>query len=147
MGDQWLYDQALWDAMGDSVVGARYVSVHSPDLPSEASKRFVAAFEKKFGAEPDVNVALGYENIQTILMTIDKLNGKVNDGKVFIKTLAGLDYQSPRGRMHFNSDNNAQLDKVYLVEVVRGADGKLHRKLVDTFPGGKDLPGCKMKAS
>lgn len=144
MGDQWLYDQALWGAMGDAVVDARYVTVHTPDLPGEASKKFVAAYQKKFNEEPDVNVALGYDNIQPILMAIDKLGGNVKDGKAYIKTLASLDYESPRGRMHFNKDNNAQLEKVYLVQVVKGADGKLHRKLIDTFPGGKDLPGCKM---
>ncbi len=38
--------------------------------------------------------------------------------------------------------NSALLEKEYLVEIVRGPDGKPLRKLLDEFPGAEDLPGC-----
>ncbi|MGE0748528.1 MAG: ABC transporter substrate-binding protein [Rhodospirillales bacterium] len=144
MGDQWLYDEALFDAMGDAALGARYVATATPDAPGEGSKKFAAAFTKKFGSEPDVNAAIGYENAVAILMALDKAKGDVKDGAAFIKTLQTVEFDAPRGKFRFNKDNNAQLDQIYLVEIVKGADGKLTRKYVETFPGGQDLPGCKM---
>ncbi|MBM3486492.1 MAG: ABC transporter [Alphaproteobacteria bacterium] len=143
-GDQWLYDETLFDAMGEAALGARYFSVATPDAPHEGSKKFVAAYKKKYNEEPDVNASAGYENIVAILHGIDKSKGQVSDGAAFIKTLQSVTFEGPRGKFYFNKDNNAQLDQLFLVEVVKQPDGKLTRKLVETVPGGKDLPGCKM---
>ena len=42
----------------------------------------------------------------------------------------------------FNAQNSALLEKVYVIEIVKGADGKMQRKSLDEFPGAGDLAGC-----
>src|SRR4029079_2641310 len=61
-GNMWLFDETLWNAIGDSVVGATYDTINIPDLPHEANKKFVAAFKKKSRMDPEINAGLRCEN-------------------------------------------------------------------------------------
>jgi branched-chain amino acid transport system substrate-binding protein len=143
IGDQWVYDEALWPALGDLVVGARHITVHFPGLENEANKKFVAAYRQAFKGDPDVSAALGYDNGKAIMLTLEKFGGEMPaDGAQFISTMRGLIFDAPRGKIRFNASNSALLDKIYIVEIVKGVDGKLERKYVDEFKGADDLPGC-----
>jgi branched-chain amino acid transport system substrate-binding protein len=143
IGDQWVYDEALWPALGDLVVGAKHITVHFPGLENEANKKFVAAYRQMFKEDPDVNASLGYDNGKAIMLTLEKLGGEMpTDGAKFISAMRSLTFDAPRGKIRFNASNSALLEKVYLVEIVKDADGKLERKFLDEFPGADDLPGC-----
>jgi branched-chain amino acid transport system substrate-binding protein len=143
LGDQWVYDEALWPALGDLVVGARHITVHFPGLKTEANQTFVGAYRAMFKSDPDVNAVLGYDNAKAILLTLDRFGGDMPaDGAQFISTMRSLVFDSPRGKIRFNTSNSALLDKVYVVEIVKNPDGKLERKYVDAFQGADDLPGC-----
>jgi len=145
-GNMWLFDETLWNAIGDSVVGATYDTINIPDLPHEANKKFVAAFKKKFGMDPDINAVLGYENMKPLLMAIDKLKGDTSDGAKVLKTMSSLEWDSPRGKFKMDpKNNNAILTDVYIARVEKGADGKLKQVLVAKTagrPGPNDK--CKM---
>jgi branched-chain amino acid transport system substrate-binding protein len=144
-GGHWLYDQALWPAMGEkAVLGAIHHTTHVPALDNPANKAFVAAYNKKYGTDPDINAYLGYENAMSILLAI-KAQGKNVTREGTAKALKAVKYESPRGTFHFSKDNNAQLPNIYLVQIAKGSDGKLYRKPIATLPGGQDKPGCKMK--
>jgi branched-chain amino acid transport system substrate-binding protein len=143
VGDQWVYDEALWPALGDLVIGAKHITVHYPGIESEANKKFVTAYRQTFKEDPDVNASLGYDNGKAIMLTLEKLGGQMPaDGARFISTMRGLTFDAPRGKIRFNAQNSALLEKVYLVEIVKGADGKPERKFIDEFSGAEDLPGC-----
>lgn len=142
IGDQFLYDETLWPALGDIVVGTRHVTIHTPDIPTDANRTFVAAYQKRHGVLPDVYAELGYDNAKTILQALEKVKGNASDGAAFMKALNTVSFAAPRGAVKFNKDNNAVLEKLYLVEIVKGADGKPLRKTLDTMPGAADLPGC-----
>ncbi len=143
IGDHWVYDEALWPALGDLVINAKHVATHFPGIDTPTNKKFVDAFRKKFNADPDVSAELGYDNAKAILLTFEKLGGKMPEDKAaFVSTMRGLTFDAPRGKIVFNAQNSALLEKVYIVEIVKGANGKPGRQLVDTFPGAPDLPGC-----
>ena len=143
IGDHWVYDEALWPALGDLVLNAKHVASHFPGIQTDANRKFVDAFRKKFNVDPDVSAELGYDNGKAILLTFDKLGGQMpEDGAKFVSTMRDLTFDAPRGKIKFNAQNSALLEKVYIVEIVKGADGKPVRKLIDEFPGAPDLPGC-----
>ncbi|MGE0618916.1 MAG: ABC transporter substrate-binding protein [Afipia sp.] len=143
IGDHWVYDEALWPALGDLAINARHVATHYPGVPTEVNRKFVKAYQDKFKMEPDVSAELGYDNGKAIMLTLEKLGGKIPEDRAkFISTMRGLTFDAPRGKIWFNAQNSAQLEKVYLVEIIKGADGKLQRKGLDEFPGAGDLPGC-----
>lgn len=144
IGDHWVYDEALWPALGDLVLGAKHLTTHYPTIDTPANKRFVAAYRAKYNQDPDVSAELGYDNGKAIMLTFEKLGGQMPaDGATFISTMRGLTFDAPRGKIRFNAQNSALLEKVYIVEIVKGADGKPQRKFVDQFPGADDLPGCQ----
>ncbi|WP_161139477.1 ABC transporter substrate-binding protein [Propylenella binzhouense] len=143
-GDQWLYDSALWSAMGkDTVLGARYATVYTSAAGTPASDAFVKAYSEKYGMVPNVTAGLGYDNALAVLDGIEAVKGDVSDGKAYVDAIRGLTIDAPRGRITFSDANSAQLEKLYLVEVAEEG-GKLVEKLVKTIEPGKDLPGCKM---
>jgi branched-chain amino acid transport system substrate-binding protein len=145
VGGHWLYDKMSWAAMGESaIIGAVHHTTHVPSLNTPANQSFVAAYKKKYGRVPDVNAYLGYENGKSILLAI-KAQGENVTRSGTAKALKSVSFESPRGKFAFNKDNNAQLPHIYLVQIAKGADGQLYRKLLETLPGGKDKPGCKMK--
>jgi branched-chain amino acid transport system substrate-binding protein len=143
IGDQWLFDEVSWPALGDLVIGGKFVASYVPGAETEANRKFVAVYRQMFGEDPDVNAALGYDNGKTIMLTLEKLGGRFPDnGAGFMQALRTVSYDAPRGWIRFNAENSAQLEKEYLIEIVRGPDGKPQRKLLDEFPGAGDLPGC-----
>jgi branched-chain amino acid transport system substrate-binding protein len=143
IGDQWLFDEVGWPALGDLLIGSKFVASYMPGAETDANRQFVAAYRQMFNEDPDVNAALGYDNGKAIMLTLEKLGGKMPDDRAgFMQTLRTVSYDAPRGRIRFNAENSAQLEKEYLIEIVRGPDGKLQHKPLDEFPGAGDLPGC-----
>lgn len=143
VGDQWLYDETAWPALGDLVVGAKFFASYLPDGDSEANKKFVVAYRKMFNEYPDINSSLGYDNGKSVMLTLEKLGGKIpEDGTRFTAALREVSFDAPRGKISFSGSNSAQLEKEYFVEIVKGPDGKPKRKMLEEFPGGEDLPGC-----
>ncbi|MDB5503788.1 MAG: transporter [Tardiphaga sp.] len=143
IGDQWLFDEVGWPALGDLVIGGKFVASYLPGAQNEANRKFVAAYRQMFNEDPDVNAALGYDNGKTIMLTLEKLGGKMPDDTAgFMTALRTVNFDAPRGKIRFNAQNSAQLEKEYLVEIVKGADGKPDRRQLDEFSGAEDLPGC-----
>ncbi|MCB1480488.1 MAG: ABC transporter substrate-binding protein [Rhodobiaceae bacterium] len=150
-GAMWIYDEALWDAMGGVEIGAIHVTNYTNALDTEASERFEKAFEAKYGRLPVASNAMGYTNAVAIFdglaKAIEDNGGNLPEDKSkIIAALASLKlYSDPRGPVHFNSSNNAMQDELYMVQIVKGDDGKPHHKVIDTLPYGEDLPGCNMQ--
>jgi len=143
IGDQWVYDEGLWPALGDLVYGAKFIASYFPELENAENKKFVAAYQKKHGKLPEINAALGYDNGKAIMLALKKTEGVMPaDGAQFISTMRALDFDSPRGKIRFNKHNSAQLEKVYVLELVKQPNGQPRRKLLDTFAGESDLPQC-----
>jgi len=148
-GDMWLYDEALWGAMGGAQRDAMQVTVYTNALDTPASVRFEEAFKAKFGRLPVASNALGYTNAVAIFdglaAAIEANGGELPaDGADIISAISQLKLDDdPRGPVRFNSSNNAVQDELYIIRIVEGADG-LHHELVTRTPYGEDLPGCKM---
>ncbi|MDE5444359.1 ABC transporter substrate-binding protein [Bradyrhizobium sp. CSA207] len=143
IGDHWVYDEALWPALGDLALNAQHVATHYPGIQSEANEKFVKAYAARYKQTPDVSAELGYDNGKAIMLTLESLGGQMPEDRTkFISTMRDLTFDAPRGKIKFNAQNSALLEKVYVIEIVKGPDGTLQRKSLDEFPGAGDLPGC-----
>ena len=122
----------------------KHITAHLPDCQTEANQKFVTAYRQMFKEDPDVSASLGYDNGKAIMLTLEKLGGQMPaDGAQFISTMRGLTFDAPRGKIRFNSQNSALLEKVYLVEIVkRSRTASSGGNTSDEFPGADDLPGC-----
>lgn len=148
-GAMWLYDEALWDAMGGDQADAVHVTVYTNALDTEASERFEKAFADMHGHAPVASNALGYDNavatLDGLAAAIEANGGKMPEDKVkVIEALTALTIDSPRGPLTFNSSHNATVDNLYMVQVVEEG-GAWKQKLLEPIPYGEDLPGCTMQ--
>jgi len=149
-GAMWIYDEALWDAMGDAQMGAIHVTNYTNALDTEASERFESAFLEKYDRLPVASNAMGYTNAVAIFdgleAAIEANGGKLpEDGTAIIDALTSLEMtDDPRGPVTFNDSHNALQESLYMVKIVEGEDGNPVHELIDTLPYGEDLLGCKM---
>lgn len=148
-GAMWIYDEALWDAMGGVQMDGIHVTNYTNALDTEASERFEKAFMDKYGRAPVASNAMGYTNAVAIFdglaNAIEANGGEVPEDKAkIIDALSALKLDNdPRGPVSFNSSHNAVQEELYIVQIVEGPNGPQH-KLLETLPYGEDLPGCEM---
>jgi branched-chain amino acid transport system substrate-binding protein len=143
VGDHWVYDKLNWTALGDLVAGPKFITTYLPTDKTEANQKFVTRYREMFKQDPEVNAALGYDNGKAIMLTLEKLGGKMPAEKSqFIATLRGLVFDAPRGKVRFSASNSALLEKVYVAQITKDSAGNLVPNYLDEFAGAEDLPGC-----
>ena len=64
--------------------------------------------------------------------------GKLGDGDAAVKSLLGWKYNSPQGPIEIDPATRDIIMNEYLVEVVKGSDGKLHQKKIGKIEHVKD---------
>jgi branched-chain amino acid transport system substrate-binding protein len=132
-------------AMGDAAVGLITMHHYNADLDNPQNKRFVAAWKQAYGADttPDFMAAGGYDGMAAIVHAVQATKGKM-EGEDAVKSLLGWKFDSPQGPIMIDAETRDIVMNEYLDEVVKGPDGKLHEKVLETIPNVKDQ--CKAQA-
>jgi branched-chain amino acid transport system substrate-binding protein len=96
-GDGWESDQLV--KIGQDAVEGNYFSTHyAPSVDTPQSKKFVAAYEKRFGGKvPDAMAALGFDSVM-ILADAIKRAGTTDGAKVRDALAATKDFPCVTGR-------------------------------------------------
>jgi branched-chain amino acid transport system substrate-binding protein len=129
-------------AMGDAAVGIITMHHYNADLDNPENKRFVAAWKKDYGADttPDFTAVGAYDGIAAIVHAAQATKGRM-DGEGAVKSLLGWKFKSPQGEIMIDPETRDIVMNEYLSEVVKGADGKLHMKVIAQIDHVKDK--CK----
>jgi branched-chain amino acid transport system substrate-binding protein len=132
--------------MGDNAVGLITVHHYNADLDNPQNKAFIAAWKAAYGpdATPDFTSAGAYDGMAAIVHAVKATKGKIDDGDAAVKSLLGWKFASPQGPIMIDPETRDIVMNEYLDQVVRGADGKLHEKVLLTVPAVKDQ--CKALA-
>ena len=128
--------------MGPSAVGIVTMHHYNADLDNSENKRFVAAWKKEYGQDstPDFTSVGGYDGMAAIVHVIATLKGKIDTERA-LEALKGWSFNSPRGPIMIDPVTRDIVMNEYLSEVVMGADGKLHQKVIGVIERVKDA--CK----
>jgi len=126
-------------AMGDAAVGLITMHHYHADLDNPENKRFVAAWKKEYGNDstPDFMAVGGYDGMAAIVHVVQTLKGKIETDKA-LAALKGWKSNSPRGPIQIDPETRDIIMNAYLSEVVKGPDGKLHQKVLNTIQAVKD---------
>ncbi|MBS1197980.1 MAG: transporter permease, partial [Proteobacteria bacterium] len=73
----------------------------------------VKEHQKRYNSPPDFFTVNGFMTAQAIVEAVKKTNGKTDDTELLIKTLKGLAFDSPKGKVFFNKDNNQLMQVMY----------------------------------
>ncbi len=132
----------MLQGMGPAAVGLITMHHYNADLENAENKRFVAAWKKDYGADstPDFIAAGAYDGMAAIVHAIQATKGKM-DAEAAVASLKGWKFNSPQGPIMIDPETRDIVMNEYLSEVVMGADGKLHQKVIGQIDQVKDK--CK----
>jgi len=103
-GDGW-DSPKLTEIGGDTVEGAYFSNHYSVDDPSPAVQKFVAAYRKKYGANPDSIAALSYDAARLLADAIRRAGS--TEGKRVRDALAETkDFSGVSGMIKMDADRN-----------------------------------------
>ena len=129
-------DEDIIRAVGEPMLGLVNTAHWGADLPNDANRQFVAAFEKEFGRLPSVFASQGYDTARLIDAAVRDVKGKVEDKEAVIKALRAKRFQSVRGDFKWDN-NNHPIQDWYVRIIGRDSAGRITNKIVGTVQ--KDL--------
>ncbi len=126
-------DEGILKQMGDEALGVISGSFYAAGLDTPESKRFVAAANKEFGADPGYYTLGTYSAGVLLEMAVKAVNGKVEDKEAFMKALRNPGpINDPRGTWKVDGYGNP-VENIYIRKVER-RNGKLVNVVLKTYP-------------
>jgi branched-chain amino acid transport system substrate-binding protein len=140
-------DESTLPAQKEAALGFFGGANWAPDLDNPQNKKFVADYEKAYGAVPATYAFQAYDAALLIDSAIRQVHGDLSNKDAIRAALAKADFASLRGKFSFNT-NHYPIQDFYLVKVAKRADGKFETEIVKKIfenyadPHAKD---CAMK--
>jgi branched-chain amino acid transport system substrate-binding protein len=140
-------DESTLPAQQDAAIGFFGGANWAPNLDNPQNKKFVAEYEKEFGAVPATYAFQAYDAALLIDGALKLTKGNVADKNALKAAMKKANFTSLRGGFKFNT-NNYPIQDFYLVKVVKRADGKFQTEIAKkVFTNDADIHAkdCPMK--
>src|SRR5215211_3848878 len=140
-------DEGTLPAQQDAALGFFGGSNWAPNLDTPENKKFVADFEKEYGAVPASYAFQAYDAALLIDSALKATGGKTDNKDALRAALMKADFKSARGKFKFNT-NHYPIQDFYLVKVAKRADGKYQTEIaqkVFTDYADPHVKDCAMK--
>lgn len=118
------------DAMGTAALGSVVSDSWTPGAPNPQSRRFVEAFQKRFGRIPSSYAAFSYDAIMMLDAAVRDVKGNTADHKALTASIKSARFASVRGNFRFGR-NNFPIQDYSIYQVVRNSVGKRGFKLLE----------------
>jgi branched-chain amino acid transport system substrate-binding protein len=128
-------------------LGHRSTQQWVQDIDTEANKRFVSDFRKKYGRYPSYYAAQTYDAAMLIASAVTAVKGNLTDKDAIRDAMRKADFKSVRGDFKFNN-NHFPIQDFWLQEVVKDENGDYtNRKVEVVLDDHKDAyhTKCSMK--
>jgi len=134
-------------AMGDAVLNVVVGDTWTPGLSNAQTRRFVDAYQKKYGKLPSAYAAFSYDAARLLDAAIRTLNGDVSDRKKLTAAIKTAQFESLRGAFRFNH-NNYPVQDYHIFQLAADAGGKIGFKLLQEGVlrnhADRYAPACKL---
>jgi branched-chain amino acid transport system substrate-binding protein len=132
------YDEFVLPFMGDEVIGDVSALHYSAAIPTPANETFVKAYRAKYGKVPSYYSENNYTTAMWLDKAIAKAGGKYPGPEQFIKTMASIKLDAPRGPVELDDMRNP-IENVYIKKVEKkkmfGYDkDELWNTVIKTYP-------------
>jgi branched-chain amino acid transport system substrate-binding protein len=121
-------DESTLPAQQDAAVGFFAGANWAPNLDNPQNKKFVADYEKDFGAVPATYAFQAYDAALLIDAALKQTKGNTSDRDALRAALKKADFTSLRGAFRFNT-NHYPIQDFYLVKVAKRPDGKFQTEI------------------
>ena len=118
-------DVVILKAVGEAALGINGSTQWNADFDNPANKKFMAEWQKKFGAErlPTYYASQGYDTALAIAAALKATNGNVTNTDAFRAAMLKADFQAVRGAFKFGP-NQHPIQDWYAIRVDKDASGK-----------------------
>jgi branched-chain amino acid transport system substrate-binding protein len=116
-------DESTLPAQGEAALGFFSASDWAPNMDNPANRKFVAAFEAKYGHVPASYAAHAYDTVMLLDAAVRAVGGDLSDKAKVRAALEQAKFDSVRGGFRFGT-NHFPVQDFWLVEVARRPDGK-----------------------
>ncbi|MFD2262630.1 ABC transporter substrate-binding protein [Lacibacterium aquatile] len=126
-------DDSFLPSQGDLALGLVTTHHYSYAHPSDANRRYVAAYEAEFGKSlrPSYMSVAAYDGMNALGKALEKTSGSL-DGDKIMEALRGLTFESPRGPIMIDAETRDIVQTVY-VRKVEKIDGQLVNREFERF--------------
>jgi len=133
------YDEFALPFMGDEVIGDVSALQYSAALQTPANEAFVKQYRAKYGKMPSYYSEVNYAAAKWIDLTLAKHNGKYPGPLEFIKTMATIQLDAPRGPVRLDPATKSPIQNIYIKKVEKkkmfGYDkDELWNTVIKTYP-------------
>lgn len=133
LGSMTTADEGILRQMGDEAIGVVSGGWYSAGIDSPENRRFVAAVNKEYGADPGYYTLGAYSAGALVEAAVRAVGGKVEDKEAFMKALRNPGtVRDPRGEWKLDDYGNPVMP-AYIRRVERRG-GKLVNAVVQTYP-------------
>ena len=134
------YDEFALPFMGDEVIGDVSALHYSAALQTPQNEKFVRDYRAKYGKVPSYYSEVNYAAAKWIDLTLAKHNGRYPGPAEFIKTMAGIKLDAPRGPVELDPSTKSPVQNIYIKIVEKrkmfGYDNdELWNTVIKTYPG------------
>jgi branched-chain amino acid transport system substrate-binding protein len=140
-------DESTLPAQRDAAIGFLGGANWAPDLDNPQNKKFVAGYEKAYGAVPATYAFQAYDAALLIDGALKLTKGSTADKTALRAALKKANFVSLRGSFKFNN-NHYPIQNFYMVKVAKRADGKfeteIFKKIISNY-GDTYAKNCPMK--
>ncbi len=121
------------ETLKDNGLGLLESTTYTEAIDTPENKRFLEAFHKKFPDRPaGENVTNGYTSAETLVATLNKINGDVENTQAFIDALASIKANTARGPIAFDQDHDT-IQNIYMIRTVKHGS-TYGQELLQTYP-------------
>lgn len=133
LGSMTTADEGILKQMSDEALGVVTGGWYAAGIDSPENKRFVAAVNKEYGADPGYYTLGAYSAGALVEAAAKAVNGKVEDKEAFMKALRNPGtLRDPRGDWKMDEYGNPIMN-IYIRKVERQG-GKLVNTVLKTYP-------------
>src|SRR5262245_20829741 len=138
-------DESTLPAQQDAAIGFFGGANWAPNLDNPQNRKFVADYEKEFGAVPATYAFQAYDAARLIDGALKATKGDTSNREALRAAMKKADFVSLRGAFRFNT-NHYPIQDFYLVKVAKRADGKFQTEIEKKIfsnnadPHAKDCP-------
>jgi branched-chain amino acid transport system substrate-binding protein len=145
MGLGWTVSPLILGAQGDAAVGFIGLLNYAPSLDNPENQAFQKAYKDKYHKQASEFGAQAYDAAKFIVAGLKATGGKTDDRPALTRAIRAAKITGPRGPISIDESSANVVQNMYIVQVVKTADGPA-LKVIDTIAQVKDEPSvCKLQ--
>jgi branched-chain amino acid transport system substrate-binding protein len=137
-----IIDSQTISALGKHAAGIISALTYIDTVDNPESKKFVADYQAKYKALPDLFADYGYVGARALAEALKAVDGDASNKDKLAEAMSKLQFKAPRGSFRMDPATHNPVQDIYIVQVVE-VGGKLTTKVLHTAKDVAD-PGKKI---